>query len=134
MIHDKMLRGIMLAAEKGLNVGITLYLPGMIVSGIAIDRKQWLEAYTQRFASGLQSDGVDEAAVLDWTVEQQLKIGTLDELPDDAAIKLVHLKDARVYLNAGHEPIESPYWRGNVASITGWHFSQLVTMRVQVEG
>jgi hypothetical protein len=127
VIHDKVLRGILLAAERGLSIGITLYIPGMIVSGLVISRKQWVEAFTQNFASSAQSCGLDEAVVLRWAVERQVETSTADELPDDAVIKIVHLKDARVYFNPKVEFIGSPFWRGNVASITGWHFGQLVT-------
>lgn len=78
MVPDPLLQGIALAAEQGTSIGVTLYVPGMIVSGLVIGRKEWSEAYVQSIASGSTSAGTAPSLILDWTVEQQVKLTTLD--------------------------------------------------------
>src|SRR4051794_16773513 len=116
MVPDPALQGVALAAERGSSIGITLYLPGMILSGLAIGRKEWSEAYVQSLAGAFRSAGVSDEVVVGWTVEQQVG-AAVSEVPEARTIKLIHIREGRLFGPNPGAALKVPYWRGEIASV-----------------
>ena len=121
---DLVLADLIVAAEQGVEVGVTLYLGGTIVMGRIISGKKYLVALSDTIASA--TGGSERAIGL-----LQDRITSYAEAWDETAsddenrveyLRFIHLANARTYLGKGEfMPAEGGVpWRGPLAGILGF--------------
>ncbi|MFD3334662.1 hypothetical protein ACFWV1_18690 [Streptomyces sp. NPDC058700] len=101
--------------------GLTLTVPGGLVSGTAISHGAYMEATDALLRDAGSNGGMFLADYLDAITQQ------LDELQDPEELKefprMIHLKDVRII--AGNRTMHSSLWRGRLADVVGWSFGTL---------
>lgn len=102
-------------------VGLTVTSNGVVVSGLAISRAEWIAGVVGQYNEA----GADETAkYIDQVFQKahnavigQAKERDEADLPSRAR-GFLHMKDVR--LGAGDTYTQVPLWRGSLADITGW--------------
>jgi hypothetical protein len=102
-------------------VGLTVASNGVVVSGLAISRAEWMAAVVDQYKQA----GADETAASIEKVFKQAHDMVVEGAKDrdkadlpSRARGFLHMKDAR--LGAGDTFTQVPLWRGDLADITGW--------------
>ena len=119
---------VRMANESSLEIGITLQVSGMLVSGNLVSGKQYFEGFANDFASPFANDPETASAIKDsfgayGEIYGQPKEGE----PDRPAPQFVHLKDARFFNTAGN-PIpgnRGVWWRGRICEVGGFSLGSL---------
>lgn len=102
-------------------VGLTVISSGVVVSGLAISRAEWMAGVVDQYKQA----GADDTAVYidkvfqrthNMVLERAKERGDAD-LPSRAR-GFLHMKDVR--LGAGETYTQVPLWRGSLSDITGW--------------
>ena len=104
---DRVLQILVSVVNKGgQELGITLNVGGLIVSGILISNKKYWED--------------SQPGLRDMLKESGEKVDPQDEL------YYIHLKDA-MYFNAGEHPVPvgGMWWRGKINSVDGFSLARL---------
>lgn len=113
-------------------LGITLHVPGGIVTGYLIGGREYFE----RMAAHFLREGQDRNAAHDWMLSYGERYPKYDEEPagteqesvDERPPSLyIHLRDAH-FVTPGSAPIPSNcgvLWRGTINSVAGWSMGVL---------
>lgn len=102
-------------------VGLTVTSNGVVVSGLAISRAEWIAGVVDQYKEA----GADQTATYIDKLFRQAQDSVIErakhrdeaDLPSRAR-GFLHLKDAR--LGAGETYTQVPLWRGALTDITGW--------------
>jgi len=117
-----LMQGLLNLVELGNNIGITLSVKGVIISGICISALEYLD----EISSGMNATlGPDYAEIVDAIIA-----GSKENYPSPEDIMAkghisrgyIHLKDA-CYFTPGKKPMPSTggmLWRGKVAAVDGF--------------
>lgn len=114
-----------LVDETGLEIGITLFVGGILVSGLLVDGQKYLDGNARRF---LEANGPDEAkrTLIDFMqkTDRGQPPGTDggDEVTSQTGY--VHLRAARV-MESGSGSNEGIWWRGRIDRVDAFHFGVL---------
>lgn len=102
-------------------VGLTVTSNGVVVSGLAISRAEWMAGIVNQYKEA----GADETAIYIEKVFNQAHDMVIERAKerDDADLPsrargFLHMKDVR--LGTGDVWTQVPLWRGALADITGW--------------
>ncbi len=105
--------------KNGLEVGVTLTIGGMLVTGTLISHDKYFEQFSKDFS--------DPFAVSGTEVQEQMRSIILgfnpavdpdEQLP---ALQYIHLKNARTYMSSSdHLPTKGTLWRGKIAAVDGF--------------
>jgi hypothetical protein len=116
------------ANDFGLELPITLFVPGAVVAGVLTSGKVYFELFADRFAAGWPAEGRAElrasmAAYGD--VYPRLEPG--EKSPRKRPAQYIHLRDAHVVTAQGNLPstVEGMLWRGRLAAVSGYSLGQL---------
>ncbi|WP_196486469.1 gas vesicle accessory protein GvpU [Burkholderia cepacia] len=110
------------------SIGITLFVGGLLVSGVLIGGKQYFEDFAESFASGIANP--DDAK---WYKENLTQLSNVYLEPDGTYKKsaepphYIHLKDARTFHPSGN-PIPGnggTLWRGRIREVAGFTLGSL---------
>lgn len=119
MTEDYLLQDLVLLAENGVEIGITLLLGGAMVSGVVSGGKRYFEAITENMVSASPAEFKSMfATFFDG-------YGALYERPieDRKPATFIHLRDARFWVAGGRvTPASGIWWRGRIDQIGGFHF------------
>lgn len=106
------------------HIGLTVTSAGVVVSGIAISRTEWMKLTLDALDEG---DGEGENALKTavegiWRTRVEAAVAQNDArfesgLPTSART-FIHMRDVR-FLN-GSQAGEAPMWRGSLRDISGW--------------
>lgn len=127
MEPDELLQNLvsLVNGTVGLNLGITLQIGGMLVSGTLIAGDEYLKEYGEQFISaiGLTGEVADEARN-----DFALKAKGYTKFDDDPEMRasepaMVHLRNARFVHQSGN-PIPGSgggiLWRGRLVEVSGF--------------
>lgn len=113
--------------EWGVQMGITLQVGGVLVSGTVINGKQYFEDFSASFAAGFKSDS-ELAAPFKTLIDSYKKIYTSkppnEDLPPP---NYIHLRNAR-FFGPGQQAIPNPpgtLWRGRISEVGGFFLGSL---------
>ncbi|MFZ5483098.1 MAG: gas vesicle accessory protein GvpU [Pseudomonadota bacterium] len=128
-LSDWMLRYLVdLANLRGLQMGITLHIDGMLVSGILVGGQTYFDGITHDIHSALGSNE-DTKAIADLFVRMnnvvQAGAGETASAPPPAYI---HLKEAYFFQSADSAPIPAGsgvWWRGKISQVSGFFLGNL---------
>lgn len=126
---DWMLRYLVnLANQQGLQMGITLQVDGMLVSGILVGGQTYFEGITQNISEAMgASEETKSIPELFQRINKavQTEAGADKPMPPPAYI---HLKNTYFFNTANDTPIpngEGVWWRGKLAQVSGFFFGNL---------
>lgn len=125
---DELLRVLvrLINSASGLEVGLTLAVKGLLISGTAISWRDYYKGtagYIRDATRGSESEGVADsiASIFDALVEGQEKLEAEDPTAKDAPPNFIHLKQARVFTGADPIPREQGmWWRGRLSEVDGF--------------
>ena len=114
--------------ESNIEMGITLQVSGMLVSGNLVSGKQYFDGFAADFASPFANDPEAAESIKDsfssyGEIYYQPKEGESDLPPP----QFVHLKNARFFNTAGN-PIpgnRGVWWRGRICEVGGFSLGSL---------
>jgi hypothetical protein len=126
---DWMLRYLVdLANLRGLQMGITLQLEGMLVSGVLVGGQDYFDGITNNISDALGGNDQTKAiADLFERMNQAVHAETNPDMPTPPPA-YIHLKDAYFFQSADAAPIPSGqgvWWRGRLTRISGFFFGNL---------
>lgn len=107
--------------EVGTQMGLTLSVGGLIISGTTISHREWTSSSGDALRGSNTNDPDFTQALGD-----ALTTSGINPFPDEPQPKprMVHLKDATIY-GAATYPVPLPRWRGKISSVDGWEFGAL---------
>lgn len=116
------------ANDFGLEVPVTLFVAGAVVTGVLTSGKVYFDRFADRFAAGWPEEGRAELRASMATpgdVYPRLEPG--EKSPRKMPAQFIHLRDARVVTAQGHLPTtgEGLLWRGRLAAVGGYSLGQL---------
>lgn len=119
---------IFLANRLGVELGITLQLSGILISGQLVSGRKYMEGIVQDFRDvGDAGEGL--ATTLEGMKEDVYPVPDLDvePSPHEATPTYIHLRDAHIFSNAGTSlpGNRSVWWRGRVSEVSGFFFGVL---------
>lgn len=112
---DGLVQMLATLGNDGVSVSATLFVKGLLVSGMVIGRKQYIE----HFVHGL-TGGLSEETQAEW--KQAFGLNDDEEVTSVAATqRYIHMRDARVY-TPGQNPIPENglHWRGKIVEVDGF--------------
>ena len=116
------------ANDFGLEVPITLFVNGAVLSGVLTSGKVYFDLFAERFAAGWPKEGQAEiraSMASPGAVYPLLKPGQKSNRKQPA--QFIHLRDARVISGQRHYP-QTPdglLWRGRLAAVGGYSLGRL---------
>jgi hypothetical protein len=116
-----------LVDRQGMEIGITLSVGGILVTGIMVGGRKYFEHFAKKFASGFSDP--DLSASLEKSISQYTQI--YDNAPEDveATPTFVHIRDVAFYASSA-TPIPSQkghWWRGRLTKVDGFVLGTLST-------
>jgi hypothetical protein len=105
--------------HEGLQVGISLNVPGAIMSGTLISVTQYFDEFAAQFEAGLAAN--PEQAKIFFDRFSSFK-PTEEELSKHRPIpQFIHLKDAKLHSpGATRKSVIVPLWRGRINEVAGF--------------
>lgn len=117
------------ANEAGLQIGITLQVSGMLVSGILISGKQYFEGFSNELSAFFIKNPEEANAIkASFSAFDEIYDQRNEEAPDRFDPQYIHLKDAR-YFNTAGNPIPGNrglWWRGRICEVGGFTLGNLI--------
>jgi hypothetical protein len=115
---DPLLDFLVKAAEAGMEVGLTLHVSGVVVSGLVVSAARYLKEMSALIASaGVAPEFAESLAELAAEMPAE-DLELMDEMP---AWEFIHLSGARIHtpgsMAANHQPM---LWRGRLDHVSGW--------------
>jgi hypothetical protein len=123
---DRLLQALALVPEKtSIELGITLNLDGLLVTGFIISQA----AYFEQLTAGIRETKADDemkAMLEDFLT--QLKQPIVESTADQGVFpRFVHLRDAKLYPSEGQgmPSLGSTLWRGDIDSVSGFCLGEM---------
>ncbi|WP_052177635.1 gas vesicle accessory protein GvpU [Methylotenera sp. G11] len=114
------------ANEASLEIGITLQVSGMLVSGNLVSHKQYFDGFATEFSSAFTNS--EDAESIKTNISSY---GDLYKSNDENKIQpppqYIHLKNTRFFNTAGN-PIpgnKGVWWRGRICEVGGFSLGSL---------
>jgi hypothetical protein len=118
-----------------LEIGMTLHVSGVIVSGLLISARRYFELLNEAVqttgsqeSAGLREalgDALTDAAESYWAAEFNAETG-----PEQVALDLflssyIHMRNAEVHAPGGPGHLAPALWRGRLSHVSGWSLGVL---------
>ncbi|AWB93867.1 hypothetical protein [Aeromicrobium chenweiae] len=100
--------------DEPLSVSVTATIPGGVVSGLLVPRRWWVDEATR------------ELTASDPNIGRAMGSLFTELRPLDGALPAYfHLRDARLIVGPGNQHGSGMLWRGRLADVSGWSFTQI---------
>lgn len=131
--YDPLLDVWVQQANSRLELGVTLMVGGLLVSGTLVGQRQYLEGIADEFRNapgGTPDGGGGLAEVFDSVVAELYGPSERKESDDgdgdasseqDVGGGFIHMKDVRV-LDPGGDSTKAAWWRGRLTAVDGFMF------------
>lgn len=110
-----------------LEIGITLQVSGMLVSGSLVSGARYFEGFSEEFSSAFTDDGIADSIKDSYNKFSELYPSGEDKNISSPPPQFIHLKNARFFNTAG-SPIPTNrgvWWRGRVSEVGGFSIGSL---------
>ena len=133
MESDRLLQTLALVPEKtSIELGITLNLDGLLVTGFIISQ----EVYFEQLTEGVRKTNADdEMKSLLEDFLSQLKDPIIEGTADKGTFpRFIHLRDAKLYPSEGQgmPSLGSTLWRGDIDSVSGFCLGEMYSSPQQI--
>ncbi len=127
-IPDLMLRGMVEAVSRSdsAEIGLTLYVSGIVISGILVSGRRFFE---------LMADWLASEGARDFAENFVRPIADMFSSPDvepadegqakPADVNFIHLRAARVFTSGAGRPLPETLWRGRLSHVSGWSIGNM---------
>jgi hypothetical protein len=130
---DDLLKSLVMVPEKtSLEIGITLNVNGLLVTGFLISQQTYFETLMERVnsnksASEMKTTLVDFLAQLKETLLQKTAQGEQGFSP------FIHLRDAKIYPSEGKgmPTFGHALWRGDIRAVNGFSLGEMVPAEIK---
>jgi hypothetical protein len=117
------------ANDFGVEVPITLFVPGAVVTGVLTSGKDYFELFADRFAAGWPKDGraaIRASMASPGEVYPRLEPG--QKSPRGQPAQFIHLRDAQLVGAFGGLPSggDGLLWRGRLSEVAAYSLGRLV--------
>jgi hypothetical protein len=125
---DHILRFIAsIVRSTNMEIGVTLYVKGIVVSGLAISPEQYFDGLAQEFEKAKGNQEVTQAFAKGFRTYRDtaasLRQESQDNKPDPVYI---HLKNAKFISSVVFNPNDTGvYWRGRLDQVDGFSFGNI---------
>jgi len=130
--HDWLLERWVRLAELGVEVGVTLQLGGLLISGTLVGARHYLEYQRSDVLADLVQRGLPPliARKVDRAFATDLEaMAESDQAERDGAAsprRFIHLKDACIIADGGHRAsFVVPYWRGQLRRVDAFFLGSI---------
>ena len=123
--HDWFLQSLVNMANDGFEIGVTLQVSGLLVSGVLVGGKAYFEGFAEDFSSGLNDPVTAEAVRGSFAKYGEIYKKEGDDAPPPP--QYIHLKNARFFNTSGN-PIpgnKGVWWRGRISEVAGFTLGSL---------
>lgn len=110
-----------LTEEHSSTIGLTVTSNGVVVSGLAISRAEWITRIVDQY----KNSGADKMAAEIEKIFNQAHGIMVEKTTSRNAARLplrprpfLHMKNVRI--GSGENCVQLPLWRGAITDITGW--------------
>jgi hypothetical protein len=125
--HDWFLQSLVnMANGSGFEVGITLQVSGLLVSGILVGGKAYFEGFADDFSSAFANDPEGAESVRS-SFAKYGEIYKEEEGKESPPPQYIHLKNTRFFNTSGN-PIpgnRGVWWRGRISEVGGFTLGSL---------
>ena len=110
----------------GWSMGLTLFVPGAVISGVLIGIKEYYARYGLQWRQVLGDNDAGNALEAKWRKFGEDAFATIaaeEEKTDVAPVlpSYIHLRDARIILGSAVVPVnEGLLWRGRIGAVAGF--------------
>jgi hypothetical protein len=116
------------ANDFGVEVPVTLFVAGAVVTGVLTSGKVYFERFADQFAAGWPEEGRAEiraSMATPGNVYPRLEPG--EKSPRKRPAQFIHLRDARIVTWHGNLPTtgEGVLWRGRLTEVSGYSLGNL---------
>jgi hypothetical protein len=116
------------ANDFGVELPITLFVAGAVVTGILTGGRVYFELFADQFAAGWPEQGRAEiraSMATPGAVYPRLEPG--QKSPRKVPARFIHLRDAQVVAATGNQPAqgEGMLWRGRLAEVAAYSLGRL---------
>ena len=132
---DRALNLLLLAAERGRHVGLTVSVNGSVVRGRLVGAVEYFRALADEFTGSAGGTGMDEVFaesfrnVVDDAHRgvQDAMTGLVDGTDAERTVEFLHLTDARYVSGSAFLPHgrHGVLWRCRVSDVSGWSMGDL---------
>lgn len=127
--QDPLLVLFMRQTRLGIEPGMTLMVGGLLVSGVLVGFRQYLEGIANEFRNatsdtpgvGAALAGAFDTAMAELDAEEPGDGDGDGSSDQDGPLSFIHLKDVRVRDQQGNS-IRAPWWRGRLGAVDGFIF------------
>lgn len=115
------------ANRSSMEVGITLQVSGMLVSGSLVSGKEYFEGFGTIFSSAFSDPELAASIKKSVSSQGDIYADDDDEGGDQSLPQFIHLKNARFFNTAGR-PIPGNcgvWWRGRICEVGGFSLGSL---------
>jgi hypothetical protein len=119
------------ANDFGIEVPITLFVPGGVVAGIVTSGKVYFELFAEHFAAGWPEEVRAEIqASMATPAEVYPRLEPGEKSPRKIPARFIHLRDAQLVSLQGNLPAigEGMLWRGALAAVSGYSLGWLTPL------
>jgi hypothetical protein len=112
-----------------IEISITLFVQGSIVSGLLIGGKAYFEGLNSEMALGSASDDIKGAFQTMFAQFQSIYTNLPDNQEQQSEfgnVEFIHLKNAKFFAGGSLTPTNrAVYWRGRLSSVNGFSLGNL---------
>lgn len=132
---------VVFANRYGIEIGVTLQVGGLLVSGTTTSGADFLENLGESLSEAAARAG-DKFKVLSETfknmyekqaqklypkiIPEELNSSEEKQIATEPAF--IHLKSVAIWADSQNSPIQVKYWRGKLGSVDAWFFGTIGTM------
>lgn len=130
---DELLKSLVMVSEKtSVEIGITLNVNGLLITGFLISQESYFDKLTQRIQS-TESDSEAASTLVDFL--KQLKHTLLEKSSDEknGLLPFIHLRDAKIYPSEGEgmPSFGHALWRGDIRAVNGFSLGEMVPAHIK---
>lgn len=125
---DDLLKALVMVPEKtSLELGITLNVNGLLVTGFLISQQTYFDTLTERVNS-TNSDSETKDILADFLVQLKDVLLTKTTQENNDFSPFIHLRDAKIYPSEGKgmPTFGHALWRGDIRAVNGFSLGEMV--------
>lgn len=108
--------------ENDIEMGLTLFVGGLIVTGDLISFKKYLEGIGESFQESESEVAKSIGEVISSIIPEKTEDKESEEGQDSSDVNFIHLQNVTVISSNTNYSV--PFWRGSLASVDGFSFGK----------
>jgi len=130
---DDLLKALVMVPEKtSLEIGITLNVNGLLITGFMISQQTYFEEITAQVNSN-KTDSETKASLTKFFGDLKDTLLSKSTSDDDYFAPFIHLRDAKIYPSEGRgmPTFGHALWRGDIRSVNGFSLGEMSPAQIK---